>query len=129
MAAPTATSGAALAPVTLPTRPADALFQLVKPGGAVANFTLADLKKLPLATIMQGGKPQEGPTLLDVLKAAGVTDFQRVTLTGAGTMIFAKDQVTSQVILDFANRGTMKLASPDLPLPSPVQDITLITVE
>ena len=113
----------------LPAKPADALFQLVKPDGSAVNFTMADLKNLPLTSIMIGAKAEEGPALLEVLKAAGVTDFKQVTVSGDGTLTLTKAQITSQVVLDFSNRGTVKIASPDLPIPSPAKDLTLIKVE
>ncbi len=88
-----------------------------------------DLKKLPLTTIIVSGKPQEGPALADVLKAANIQDYTQVTVIGTGQVVLQKDEVTPQVVLDFNNRGTVKLASPALPIPSPVQDITTIKVE
>jgi hypothetical protein len=124
------TDSAYLAPTAaLPAKPADALLQLVKADGSTVNFTMADLKKLPLTSIMIGAKAEEGPALLEVLKAAGVTDFKQVTVSGDGVLTLTKAQITPQVVLDFSNRGTVKIASPDLPIPSPAKDLTLITVE
>ncbi len=129
-AAPTATDAGYPAPAAaLPTKPADAVFQLIRPDGSIVNFTMADLKKLPLTSIMVGAKAEEGPALLEVLKAAGVADFKQVTVSGDGTVTLTKEQITPQVVLDFSNRGTVKIASPDLPIPSPAKDLTLIKVE
>jgi hypothetical protein len=126
---PTATVVTPAETATLPPKPAEAIFQLVKPDRTVVNFTVADLKKLPFTSIVVGAKPQEGPALLAVLDAAGVTDFKQVTVSGDGSVTLTKEQITGEVVLDFANRGTVKIASPDLPIPSPAKDITLIVVE
>jgi hypothetical protein len=128
-AVPLATVALPAETATLPPKPDEALFQLVKADRTVVNFTVADLKKLPFASIMVGAKPQEGPALLEVLNAAGVSDFRQVTVSGQGSVTLTKEQVTPQVVLDFANRGTVKIASPELPIPSPAKDITLIVVE
>jgi hypothetical protein len=130
--APVATVAEAAYPgptTAFPTKPAEALFQLVRPDGAIVNFAMADLKKLPLTSIMVGAKAEEGPALLEVLKAAGVTDFKQVTVSGDGSLTLTKAQITPQVVLDFSNRGTVKIAGPDLPIPSPAKDLTLIKVE
>jgi len=126
---PTATEAPPAATATLPPKPEDALFQVVKPDRTVVNFTVEDLKKLPFTSIVVNAKPQEGPALQDVLNVAGVTDYRQVTVSGDGSVTLTREQITPQVVLDFANRGTVKIASPELPIPSPAKDITLIVVE
>ena len=105
------------------------IFDVVKADGTTQPFSLEQLKALPVKTIMADGKPQEGPAILDVLAAVGVSDFQKVTIAGAGSVTLSKDEVTAEVILDFNNHGTVKLASPALPIPSPVKEVKTITVE
>jgi hypothetical protein len=65
-----------------------------------------------------------------VLNSVGITEFKDVTIRGeTGSITLSKDEVDSNVVLDFSNRGTLKLTSPQLPIPSPVQDIMMIEVK
>jgi hypothetical protein len=125
-----AACGPAPAATADPTRPpaateaaGAAISQVITPEGASVSFTVDDLKQLPLTTIMSDGSPQEGPTLLSVLEAAGVTEFAQVSLTGVdGSKTFKREEVTAEVILDFNNRGSVKLASPTLPRDERIRD-------
>jgi hypothetical protein len=128
--------GACASPAAAPTSappsptPGAAIFQVIKPDGVAVDFTLDDLKQLSLTTIMFEGSPEEGPALLDVLSAAGITDFAEVTLTGSdGRYTYARADVTPEVVLDFNNRGGVKLASPTLPRNERVRDIFKIEVK
>ena len=113
-----------------PTPVSDALFQVIKPDGSTVGFTWDDLKKLPLAQLTIEGKVEEGTKILDVLQAAGVTDFNQINLTGSnGSMTIDREQVTDEVILDFTNRGTVKLAAVDIPKAEWIKDIFEIKVE
>ncbi|MFN8443860.1 MAG: hypothetical protein U0175_23980 [Caldilineaceae bacterium] len=105
------------------------IFDIVQADGTSQPFTLEQLKSLPIKSIMAGGKPQEGPAVLDVLASIGITDFQKVTIAGDGSLTFTRAEVTGEMILDLNNHGTVKLASPDLPIPSPVKEVQTITVE
>ena len=106
------------------------LFQIVKTDGAKFDVTLDAVKKLPLAQITVDGKVQEGPKLMDVLALAGVTDFTEVTFTGSSPSVtLTRAQVDDNTILDFANRGTMKLATTYIPMPNWTKDITEIKVK
>lgn len=108
----------------------NSVFQVIKPDGTTVDFALDDLKKLPLTSIMSEGSPEEGPSLLDVLKAANITDFTEVTLTGVdGSRTLTREEVTPEVVLDFNNRGSVKLASPTLPREARVRDIVKIEVK
>ncbi len=106
----------------------DALLQVIAPAGTT-GFSLSDLQKLPATTITNDGKPQDGPAVLDVLKAANVTDFKEVTISGSGSITLPKDQVTREVILDFTNRGTVKFAATNVPKDSWPKDIVKIEVK
>lgn len=110
------TPGATETATTTPSQ-GEAVFQIVTPDGQTKGLSLSDLKKLPQATITVEGKSENGPALLEVLRSAGVTEFRQVTLTGqgGGRITLSKNQVTPDVVLDFTERGTMKLASPAVP--------------
>ena len=119
------------APAPVPTPAAsNALFQIVKTDGTKFDVTLDSVKALALVQITVEGKVQEGPKLLDILALAGVTDFAEVTITGSGApSTLTRDQVDDNTILDFSNRGTMKLATNYIPKANWTKDITGITVK
>jgi hypothetical protein len=113
-----------------PTPGKDTLFQVVKPDGSNVGFTWDDLKKLPLANITVEGKVEEGPRLLDVLKAAGVTDFSEVSLSGSASPVtLTQAQMDDNTILDFNNHGTVKFASTHIPKPQWTKDVSEIKVK
>ncbi len=106
------------------------LFQVVKVDGTSFGISWDDLKKLPLANLTVDGKVEEGPRLADVLKAAGVTDFSEVTLTGsASPATLTRAQVDDNTILDFNNHGTVKLASTYIPKADWTKDVSEIKVK
>jgi hypothetical protein len=107
-----------------------ALFQIIKADGTKFDVTLDAVKALPLAQLTVEGKVQEGPKLMDVLALAGVTDFSEVILTGSSAPnTLTRAQVDDNTILDFSNRGTMKLATTYIPKAEWTKDITEITVK
>lgn len=115
-------------PITEPSSPV--LFKIVKADGTTFDVTLEAVKSLPLTQITVDGKVQEGPKLLEVLALAGVTEFTEVSLSGIGspsTLTFK--QVDDNTILDFSNRGTMKLATTHIPKADWTKDIAEITVK
>jgi len=115
-------------PITEPSSPV--LFKIVKADGTTFDVTLEAVKSLPLTQITVDGKVQEGPKLLEVLALAGVTEFTEVSLSGTGspsTLTF--EQVKDNTILDFSNRGTMKLATTHIPKADWTKDIAEITVK
>ena len=109
---------------------ANVLFQIIKADGTKFDVTLDAVKALPLTALTIEGKVQEGPKLSDVLALAGVTDFTALTITGSGApSTLTRAQVDDNTILDFSNRGTMKLATTYIPKASWTKDITGITVK
>ena len=107
-----------------------ALFQIVKSDGAKFDVTLDAVKGLPLVSITVDGKVQEGPKLLDILSLAGITEFTEVTISGSSApCTLTREQVDDNTILDFSNRGTMKLATTYIPKASWTKDITEIAVK
>jgi hypothetical protein len=77
------------------------------------------------------GKVEEGVRLMDVLAAAGVTEFTEVSLTGSSspaTLTF--DQVKdATTILDFTNHGTVKLSTNYIPKANWTKDVARIEVK
>jgi hypothetical protein len=129
-AIPVATEPAQVQPAEAPTRASSVLFQIVKPDGTKFDVTLDAVKALPLAQITIEGKVQEGPKLSDVLALAGITDFTDLTITGSSApTTLTRAQVDDNTILDFSNRGTMKLATTYIPKADWTKDIKEITVK
>jgi hypothetical protein len=112
-----------------PTQAAAGLFQIVRTDGTTFDVMLDAVKALTLVQITVEGKVQEGPRLLDVLALAGITDFSEVTIEGSSApCTLTRAQVDDNTILDFSNRGTMKLATTYIPKADWTKDITKITV-
>ena len=113
----------------LPTLPAGALFQVIKLDGSSVVFTLDDLKKFPLVTLIDAGKVEEGPGIKDVLEAAGVTEYTSIHLDGSSSPAdLTREQVEAGSLLDFNNHGTVKLASPAIDKANWTKDVSLIEV-
>lgn len=112
------------------TAAAETLLQVVRADGSSQPFTADDIRGLPLAQVTVDGKVEEGPRLLEVLIAAGVSDFSEVTLTGGSApLTLTRAQVDDNTILDLTNRGTLKLATTHIPKSEWTRDITTITVK
>lgn len=113
-----------------PTPVSTALFQVIKPDGSIFSISWDDLKKLPLASLTVDGKVEEGVKLSDVLTAAGITEYIEVSLSGSASPVtLTHDQVDDNTILDFTNRGTVKLSSTYVPKPEWTKDISEIKVK
>lgn len=124
--APAATETPAPAPLAA----GSGLFQIVKPDGSTFDMTLDAVKALPLASITVEGKVQEGPKLMDILSLAGISDFAELTITGSSAPnTLTREQVDDNTLLDFSNRGTMKLATTYIPKAEWTKDITKIEVK
>jgi hypothetical protein len=107
------------------------LLVVVKPDGSEVSFTWDSLKMMPLAQMTAEGKTEEGVKLMDVLTAAGVTEFKTVNLNGSSspaTLTFeqVKDPTT---ILDFTNHGTVKLSTNYIPKANWTKDVAKIEVK
>jgi hypothetical protein len=107
---------------------------VTRDGELLRTFAVAELQALPTATFTAEGKVQEGPTLLSVLDAAGVGGgFDEVEITGMGIrdegrLVLAADAVDDTLVLDFAERGTVKVVSPELSWRERVRDVVEIAV-
>lgn len=114
---------------SLPALEAGALFRVIKPDGSAVSFSVDDIKALPLAQYMAEGKVEEGPALLAVLEAAGVTEFTEVIVSGPkSSQTLTRQQVDEQTVLDLTNRGTVKLSGPALAKVDWVKDVDIIVV-
>lgn len=98
----------------------------------VAEWTLAELEAtLTFVSLEMDGDVQRGPRLLDVMAASGISHDQwrtgEVLGKGEGRAFdVAADISVTTVddawIFDVTNRGTLKLAAPDLPREQWVRD-------
>ncbi len=107
---------------------------VTRDGTVLAEFSMDELRDLPTRSYSQFGKSGEGPAVLAVLTEAGVTGFERLIVRGPavrddGILVLERDQVTDEIVLDFANRGTVKIAGPDIEWEDRVRDVTELEVE
>jgi hypothetical protein len=126
-------NGAAQAPGGTPAAPAYTV-TVQRDGTTLKRFTAAQLHALPQTHIMSDGKSQDGPSLATVLKAAGVRgayaalDIRGVGVRDGGRLTLPAAKVTPKTILDFSDRGTLKVVSPSLSFRERVRDVTAIIV-
>ncbi len=113
----------------------DAVYRvaIVRDEEVVRTFDLEELRALPARKIMMQGEEQEGPPLLDVLEAAGVTEFASLTVTGlglrdSGRLVLRSADVDEDVLLDFSLRGSVKVCGPSIAWEDRVRDVERIEV-
>lgn len=109
-------------------------FTVVRAGEELASYDLTSLGRLPTREVRVDGKLEAGPTLLDVLEASGVDTFSRVIVHGAGLrddgiITLTRAQIDQDVLLDIANRGTVKVVGPGIQWEDRVRDVAWIEVE
>ncbi len=124
------TSGAGSA---VAARPPGYAVQVVCDGETVGDFTPEELGRLPQRTIVSDGKEQQGPSVLAVLAAAGIGEFARLDVRGMGLrddgrLSLTAAKIDDDLILDFSDRGTLKLVSPKLGWRDRVRDVTELRV-
>jgi hypothetical protein len=102
----------------------------------IASLDIAKLQTLPKIPLTASGKSEEGPTLLSALELAGIKDFNKITVSGmirgriaTTELTLTRAEVTPDVILDFSNRGTAKLAGDSIPFDNWVIDVSEIRIE
>jgi hypothetical protein len=131
-------SGAADTSNNTTTPAADAGYQIkiTLKDGQITYLGLPELQTLPTVQMEAYGKSEEGPTFLSALELAGVSDFSKVTISGmlrgrvaTGEITLSRAEVTEDVILDFSNRGTTKLAGPEIPEDNWIIDVAEISIE
>ncbi len=105
-------------------------------GNIVARFSLNEIESLPSLKLTADGKEQEGPTVLSVLKRAGITNFTRITVVGlqrgrshSALLPLDRAKVTDRVILSVNKRGKTKLVSPDIPSELWIVDVSELEVD
>jgi hypothetical protein len=86
------------------------------------ELTLTELSKLDKVQFNADGKDEEGPTLMSALALVSISSFNEITFYGysrgrlaTAELTLKRDQINDQVILDFSNQGTCKLAGVDIP--------------
>jgi hypothetical protein len=107
--------------------------RLVRDDAVLAVFSLEDLRAMESRSVVMQGQLQEGPALLEVLRQAGVQEFDTVVVRGmalrdAGVIELGRDEVDEDVLLDFAIRGTVKLCGPQIGWTDRVRDVEEIEV-
>lgn len=107
---------------------------VIRDGKVLERFTMDDIRDFEMTTVEILGKTEEGPKLLAVLEAAGVTEFSRVHIGGMGirddgSITLTRAEVTDEVLLDIANRGTVKVVGPAIAWDDRVRDVTEIVIE
>jgi len=107
--------------------------EVVRHGRVVRRFTPAELSRLPQRTITSYGKEQRGPSVRAVLEAVGIGGFSRLEVRGMGLrddgrLTLRSVQINDELILDFTDRGTLKVVSPDLDWRDRVRDVTQLRV-
>lgn len=105
-------------------------------GEQQAAYTVADLLQLDQVEIKANGSPQNGPTLLSTLKAAGISDFTEVTAYGlsrgrlaTAQYTFKRDQIDGTVIFDMNKKGKCKLCGTNIPQSNWIIDVERIEVK
>lgn len=112
--------------------PADDVLLRVLDGDAVArDWSLADLEsELEFVEIVIEGDEQRGPRFLDVISASGVSDWESGEVLGMSegraievALEIDRATIDETWLFDVTNRGTLKLAAPDLPRQQWVRDV------
>ena len=106
---------------------------VVRNTSVLATFDIGQLEALGMKRVKMQGKYEEGPPLLAVLEAAGARDFETVSIVGlgvrdSGRLELAREDIDHEVLIDIANRGTCKIAGPNIAWGDRVRDITRIEV-
>lgn len=106
---------------------------VVQDDDRLAAFDVDALRAMQQRTVVAQDQVQEGPAVLDVLEKAGVREFDALTIRGAGIRddgiieLDAQD-VDRDVVLDFAERGTVKVCGPSIKWADRVRDVEVIEV-
>jgi len=107
---------------------------IVRDGRTSRYFTIAEMDRLGVRTVNMQGKDEIGTPLLSVLKAAGVSEFKSVAVHGMGVrdsgyLWLAGKQISRDILLSAAKRGTAKMCGPDIPKEDRVRDVTKVEVD
>jgi hypothetical protein len=94
----------------------------------IKSYTMQDIQKMPTKSFMEDGKIESGPTLSYLLIDAGITEYSNITIKNEVGKKY-KTKTPEGYILDITNRGSVKLASENLPKEQWLKDITEIAIE
>jgi hypothetical protein len=106
--------------------------EVFKADGTNVTLEYATISKLPLQLLKIGGKSEQGPTVPDLLRAAGVTDFTQVKFSGLydKTLTFTPDQLNDEIILALREHPrAVNLMSPNIPEDQWVLHVFLVQVQ
>lgn len=109
----------------------DVVLRVVVANEVARDWTLDDLEaEVPFVEIVIEDDEQTGPRLVDVIAASGVEGWETAEVLGMseGRVIevaLGIDAATADEtwVFDLTNRGTLKLAAPDLPRQQWVRDV------
>jgi hypothetical protein len=112
--------------------PAEDVVLRVVAGETIArDWTMDALEaEVAFSELVIEGDPQSGPRFLNVIDASGVAEWETAEVLGMSegrvlevALDVAAADVDESWILDVSNRGTLKLAAPDLPRERWVRDV------
>lgn len=102
------------------------MLTITGPQGSVV-LTRVDLAGLEQVQLSNEGN--RGPLLREVLRLGGAGSYSSVTAKGVTIDTLTKEQVDDQsTIVDFTNRGTLKVASEIIPKVRWVKDVKTVEV-
>ncbi len=109
----------------------DVVLRVVVENEVARDWTLADLEaEVAFVEIVIDDDVQTGPRLLDVIAASGIAEWETGEVLGMseGRVIEVALDIDAATVdeawvLDVTNRGTLKLAAPDLPRQQWVRDV------
>ena len=110
---------------------ADVVLRVVDGNTVARDWTLAELEaEVSFTEIVVEGDAQTGPLLVDVIAASGVDGWETGEVLGmsegrvvAVALDIASSDVDNTWVFDVTNRGTLKLASPNLQRQQWVRDV------
>ena len=105
-------------------------FNIILPDGSTFAYTDKEQKKAVNVKFKIGTKIVRGPTLLGVLRIAGITQFTQVVITGPkGSLTLLSADIDDKVVLSFTSEDTFKLAGPKIPEDQWIKDVSEIRVQ
>jgi len=107
---------------------------VVRGNRILKTFTAAELEALGTRRVKMQGKWQTGPPVQRVLDAAGVDGYSALTFSGSEggvkqKLTLQRSEISNDVLLDIAFRGTAKLCGPNIAQTARVRDLTRIEVQ
>jgi hypothetical protein len=106
--------------------------QVVLADGSSVTLAYSTVSHLPLQTLTISGKTEQGPTVPDLLAAAGVTQFTQVTIFGLydKSLTFTPDQLNDNIILALREHAeAVNLESPNIPVDQWVLHVSKVQVQ